>query len=103
MYYQNKGDLMFEYDPCLLPERVNEFASYLLGVKGCSKLTVNGYVRDLRLLFEYLSATKKSIFPLPILKKIMTFHLLTTAFLQKSLSEIYMRFLPTALRSEETI
>ena len=210
---------MLEYDPLLLPERVNEFASYLLGVKGCSKLTVNGYVRDLRLLFEYLAATKKehispadikkdydlsfiddsflakitigdiyaflayctserdnnlttknrkassirgffkyisdnmkyitvnpvshlqipsdkkklpryltleqseallnavicacflntwlqqkkSIFPLQTLKKITTFHLLTTAFLQKSLSEIYMRFLPTAPRNGTTI
>lgn len=50
---------MPEYNPKLLPERVNEFVSYMLGVKGCSKLTADGYVRDLRLLFEYLAATKK--------------------------------------------
>ena len=60
---------MAEYDPNLLPERVNEFASYLLGVKSCSKLTVNGYIRDLRLLFEYLTATKKlHISPMDITK-----------------------------------
>lgn len=50
---------MPEYNPKLLPERVNEFVSYMLGVKGCSRLTADGYVRDLRLLFEYLAATKK--------------------------------------------
>ena len=50
---------MTEYDSSLLPERVNEFVSYMLAVKGCSKLTADGYVRDLRLLFEYLAATKK--------------------------------------------
>ncbi len=50
---------MTEYDSGLLPERVNEFVSYMLAVKGCSKLTADGYVRDLRLLFEYLAATKK--------------------------------------------
>ncbi len=52
---------MPEYDPELLPKRVNEFVDRLFAVKGCSKLTVNGYVRDLRLLFEYLVATKKGL------------------------------------------
>ena len=90
MYYQNKGDLMFEYDPCLLPDRVNEFASYLLGVKGCSKLTVNGYVRDLRLLFEYLSATKKEHISPADIKKNYDLSFIDDSFLAKiTIGDIY--------------
>lgn len=50
---------MLDYNPDLLPGRVNEFVSYMLAVKGCSKLTASGYVRDLRLLFEFVTASKK--------------------------------------------
>lgn len=52
---------MLDYDPNLLPNRVNEFVGYMLAVKGCSQLTVNGYVRDLRLLLEFIVASKKGL------------------------------------------
>ena len=81
---------MLEYDPLLLPERVNEFASYLLGVKGCSKLTVNGYVRDLRLLFEYLAATKKEHISPADIKKDYDLSFIDDSFLAKiTIGDIY--------------
>lgn len=54
---------MKDYDPKLLPERVNEFLHHILVVKNASELTVNGYARDLRLLFEYIVAERRSISP----------------------------------------
>ena len=57
------GDFMKDYDPKLLPERVNEFLHHILVVKNASELTVNGYARDLRLLFEYIVAERRSISP----------------------------------------
>ncbi len=52
---------MKNYDPRLLPERVNEFLHHILVVKNSSQLTVNGYARDLRLLLEYIVAEKQGL------------------------------------------
>ena len=52
---------MKDYDPNLLPERVNEFLQHILVVKNSSQLTVNGYARDIRLLLEYIVAEKRGI------------------------------------------
>lgn len=54
---------MKDYNPKLLPQRVNEFLHHILVVKNASELTVNGYARDLRLLFEYIVAQKRSLSP----------------------------------------
>lgn len=48
------------YDKALLPQRVNEYIAYLNSVKDDSKLTVDGYVTDLRLFFEF-EARKKGM------------------------------------------
>ena len=50
-----------DYNAELLPERVNEFINYMIAVKGCSKLTVNSYVRDLRLLLEFIVNSQKAV------------------------------------------
>lgn len=52
---------MKDYDPKLLPDRVNEFLRYILIVKNSSELTINGYARDLRLLFEYIVAEQRGL------------------------------------------
>lgn len=52
---------MKNYDPKLLPERVNEFLHHILVVKNSSQLTVNGYARDLRLLLEYIVAENQGL------------------------------------------
>lgn len=52
---------MKNYDPRLLPERVNEFLHHILVVKNSSQLTVNGYARDLRLMLEYIVAEKQGL------------------------------------------
>lgn len=81
---------MTEYDSGLLPERVNEFVSYMLAVKGCSKLTADGYVRDLRLLFEYLAATKKEHISPSDIKKDYDLSFIDDNFLSKiSIADIY--------------
>ena len=81
---------MTEYDSGLLPERVNEFASYMLAVKGCSKLTADGYVRDLRLLFEYLAATKKEHISPSDIKNDYDLSFIDDNFLSKiSIADIY--------------
>lgn len=81
---------MTEYDSGLLPERVNEFVSYMLAVKGCSKLTADGYVRDLRLLFEYLAATKKEHFSPSDIKNDYDLSFIDDNFLSKiSIADIY--------------
>ncbi len=81
---------MTEYDSGLLPERVNEFVSYMLVVKGCSKLTADGYVRDLRLLFEYLAATKKEHFSPSDIKNDYDLSFIDDNFLSKiSIADIY--------------
>lgn len=49
---------MQPYDKKLLPKRVNEYITYLSAVKDSSELTVEGYVRDLRLLFEFICSEK---------------------------------------------
>ena len=46
---------MPQIDRSLLPDRVNEYLNYLLNVKGSSALTVDGYARDLRLFFDFLT------------------------------------------------
>lgn len=81
---------MTEYDSSLLPERVNEFVSYMLAVKGCSKLTADGYVRDLRLLFEYLAATKKEHISPSDIKNDYDLSFIDDNFLSKiSIADIY--------------
>lgn len=81
---------MTEYDSGLLPERVNEFVSYMLAVKGCSKLTADGYVRDLRLLFEYLAATKKEHISPSEIKNDYDLSFIDDNFLSKiSIADIY--------------
>ncbi len=81
---------MTEYDSGLLPERVNEFVSYMLAVKGCSKLTADGYVRDLRLLFEYLAATKKEHISPSDIKNDYDLSFIDDNFLSKiSIADIY--------------
>lgn len=81
---------MTEYDSGLLPERVNEFVSYMLAVKGCSKLTADGYVRDLRLLFEYLAATKKEHISPSNIKNDYDLSFIDDNFLSKiSIADIY--------------
>lgn len=81
---------MTEYDSGLLPERVNEFVSYMLAVKGCSKLTADGYVRDLRLLFEYLAATKKEHVSPSDIKNDYDLSFIDDNFLSKiSIADIY--------------
>lgn len=81
---------MTEYDSGLLPERVNEFVSYMLAVKGCSKLTADGYVRDLRLLFEYLAATKKEHISPSDIKNDYDLSFIDDKFLSKiSIADIY--------------
>lgn len=81
---------MTEYDSSLLPERVNEFISYMLAVKGCSKLTADGYVRDLRLLFEYLAATKKENISPSDIKNDYDLSFIDDNFLSKiSIADIY--------------
>ena len=81
---------MTEYDSSLLPERVNEFVSYMLAVKGCSKLTADGYVRDLRLLFEYLAATKKEHISPSNIKNDYDLSFIDDNFLSKiSIADIY--------------
>lgn len=52
---------MSDYDSTLLPKRVNEYINYMLSVKSCSKLTASGYVRDLRLLFEFIVASRRGL------------------------------------------
>ncbi|MGN0468589.1 MAG: tyrosine recombinase XerC [Acutalibacteraceae bacterium] len=49
---------MSNYNKALLPQRVNEYITYLSAIKDDSALTVEGYVRDLRLFFEYISKEK---------------------------------------------
>lgn len=81
---------MTEYDSSFLPERVNEFVSYMLAVKGCSKLTADGYVRDLRLLFEYLAATKKEHISPSDIKNDYDLSFIDDNFLSKiSIADIY--------------
>lgn len=44
---------MPDFNPKLMPPRVNEFCNYLRAVKDSSALTLQGYQRDLRLFFEF--------------------------------------------------
>lgn len=44
---------MKSYNKKLLPQRVNEYIAYLSTIKDSSALTIEGYVRDLRLFFEF--------------------------------------------------
>lgn len=52
---------MSEFNPELLPPRVNEFCGYLRAVKDSSTLTIDGYIRDLRLFFEHYAKLHKLI------------------------------------------
>lgn len=62
LYYITMGmKKMADYNADLMPARVNEFCNYLRAVKDSSALTLQGYVRDLRLFFEYYVKTKKLI------------------------------------------
>lgn len=49
---------MAAYEKRLLPKRLNEFITYLSAIKDSSELTVEGYVRDLRLFFEFIAEEK---------------------------------------------
>lgn len=49
------------FDKSLLPARVVEYISYIFAVKNRSTLTSEEYVRDLRLFFEYIVASRKQI------------------------------------------
>lgn len=49
---------MPDYKLSLLPPRAAEYISYLNVVKNSSPLTAEGYVRDLRLMFEYIAESK---------------------------------------------
>ena len=53
--------MMSEYNIEKLPARVNEFCSYLRAVKDSSSLTLEGYIRDLRLFFEHYAKTHKLV------------------------------------------
>ena len=48
-------------NPELLPKRVNEYINYLFAVKNRSKLTVDGYVADLRLMLEFIVASRRGL------------------------------------------
>lgn len=51
---------MSKYDYSLLPNRVNEYIAYLSAVKDSSALTIDEYLRDLILFFEYMAINKYS-------------------------------------------
>lgn len=51
---------MLAYDYNLLPKRVNEYITYLSAVKDHSPLTVEEYLRDLILFFQYIAINKYS-------------------------------------------
>lgn len=53
---------MFQYDKTIQPQRVNDYIQYLSVVKDSSALTVEGYLQDLRLFFEFI-ATDKGYLP----------------------------------------
>ena len=50
---------MENFDRRLLPQRVNEYLNYLSNVKDSSPLTVEGYVRDLRLFLTFVVSQRE--------------------------------------------
>ena len=52
-----------EVSPAEFSAIVQEFASYKLGIQGCSPKTVNEYLFDLRTFFRYLLAKEQDIAP----------------------------------------
>lgn len=48
----------YSYDKAKFPERANEYVIYLSSVTDRSPLTIEGYIRDLRLFFEYIAKEK---------------------------------------------
>ena len=51
----------YEVSPAEFAPIVREFASYKLGIQGCSPKTVNEYLFDLRTFFRYLIAKEQDI------------------------------------------
>ena len=51
----------YEVSPAEFSPIVREFASYKLGIQGCSPKTVNEYLFDLRTFFRYLIAKEQDI------------------------------------------
>ncbi len=49
---------MPSYNKALLPQRLNEYIAYMSTIKDSSALTIEGYVRDLRLFFEFICDEK---------------------------------------------
>lgn len=73
---------MASYISKLLPQRVNEFITYLGAIKDSSSLTVEGYVRDLRLFFEFLAQEKGLELKKDELNKILDLSVIDDKFLE---------------------